>query len=433
MIVAAATLAIFVNEITYRNTVEALRVGGALVEARIAAAGLLQLLTDAETGQRGYLLTERSEYLAPLVSARIEVPKMRAIVAAFLDASGADGNAASLRMDQDIRETLAEIEKTVGLARAGDRQGALQIVEAGRGERRMHEMRAVFHTSLLEAASRQQSSRLSLEDSLWTSRIAVTALTLLGALVLGFYVRHLGRDDRERADRQQALEGEVRHRTAELRQLAGYLLTAREDEKAHLARELHDELGGILTAAKLDMARMRRLAASDPTLLERIENVAQRLNEGIALKRRIVEDLRPSCLETLGLRISLSNLCTDVGARLGIPILTSFDEVLLPADAQLAVYRLVQEALTNVSKYARASEVRVRLQTAPAFVQVDIEDDGIGFDTTLLKSATHGIAGMRFRIERLDGSLSVESRPGAGTHLVAILPTHAPSSGSQAS
>lgn len=433
MIVAGATLGILVNEFTYRNTVEAVRVGGALVEARIAAAGLLQVLTDAETGQRGYLLTGRAEYLAPLVSARIEVPKMRAIVSAFLDASGDDGHAASLRMNDDIRETLAEIEKTVELARAGDRAGALQIIEAGLGERRMHDMRAVFHASLLEAASRQQSSRLSLEDSLWTSRIAVTALTLLGALALGFYIRHLRRDDRERADRQRALEGEVRHRTAELRQLAGYLQTAREDEKAHLARELHDELGGILTAAKLDTARMRRLAASDPTLLERIENVVQRLNEGIALKRRIVEDLRPSCLETLGLRISLSNLCTDVGARLGIPILTAFDEVLLPKDAQLAVYRLVQEALTNVGKYACASEVRVRLQAGPVSVQVDIEDNGVGFDTTQLKAATHGIAGMRFRIERLDGSLSVESSPGAGTHLVAIVPIRAPTSGSPAS
>jgi len=422
MIVAAATLGILVNEMTYRNTVEALRIGSALAEARIAAAGLLQLLTDAETGQRGYLLTERAEYLAPLVAAEIEVPKMRAVVSAFLDASGADGHAASLRMDQYIQETLAEVEKTVGLARAGDRKGALQIIETGPGSRRMQDMRAIFRTSLLEAAERQQASRLSLDDSLWTSRIAVTALTLLGAFALGLYVRHLRRYDRERADRQLALEAEVRHRTIELCQLAGYLLTAREDEKAHLARELHDELGGMLTAAKLDMARMRRLAAADPALLERIEQVGLRLNEGIALKRRIVEDLRPSCLETLGLTISLSNLCTDVGARLGIPIHTAFDEVSLPADAQLALYRLVQEALTNVSKYARASRVRVRLEAAPAFVQVEIEDNGVGFDTIQLKSATHGIAGMRFRIERLGGSLSIESRPGAGTHLVAILP-----------
>jgi len=88
----------------------------------------------------------------------------------------------------------------------------------------------------------------------------------------------------------------------------------------------------------------------------------------------------------------------------------------------LALYRLVQEALTNVSKYAKASQVHIYLKSETSGVRVGIEDDGIGFDTTLLKSATHGIAGMRFRIERLDGTLSVDSKPGLGTRLSATLP-----------
>ena len=424
MIIASAALGILVNEVTYKNTVDALRVGSSLTEARIAAAGVLQLLTDAETGQRGYLLTDRAEYLSPLDAARLEVPRIRATVSSFLEASGADGHAASLRMADDIEEALAEIERTVGLARAGNRKAALQIVEAGLGRRRMDDMRGIFNTSLLEAANRQQVSRALIDDSLWTNRIAVATLTLLGAIALSFYVRHLRLHDLERADRQFELEGQVATRTAELRQLAGYLLTAREDEKAHLARELHDEMGGVLTAAKLDMARMRRLAAADPAMLERIEQVSRRLSEGIALKRRIVEDLRPSCLDTLGLTVSLSNLCSDVAERLGIPVHTDLDEVSLSADEQLALYRLVQEALTNVSKYARASAAHIYLKAEPSSVRVGVEDDGIGFDTTLLKSATHGIAGMRFRIERLDGTLSVDSKPGLGTRLVAILPTN---------
>jgi signal transduction histidine kinase len=423
MIIASAALGILVNEVAYKNTVDALRIGSSLTEARIAAGGVLQLLTDAETGQRGYLLTDRVEYLSPLDAAKLEVPRMRATVSSFLEASGADGHAASLRMAEDIRETLAEIERTVGLVRAGDRGAALQIIEAGVGRRRMDDMRGIFNTSLLEAANRQQVSRASIDDSLWTNRIAVATLTLLGAIALSFYVRHLRLHDLERADRQLELEGQVTNRTVELRQLAGYLLTAREDEKAHLARELHDEMGGVLTAAKLDMARMRRVAAADPVMLERIEQVSRRLSEGIAIKRRIVEDLRPSCLDTLGLTISLSNLCSDVAERLGIPVLTDLDDVSLSADEQLALYRLVQEALTNVSKYARASGVHISLKAEPSGVRVSIEDDGIGFDTTQLKAATHGIAGMRFRIERLDGTLSVDSKPGLGTRLVATLPT----------
>ena len=425
MIIASAVLGILVNEVAYKNTVDALRVGSSLTEARIAAAGVLQLLTDAETGQRGYLLTDRAEYLSPLDAAKLEVPHMRATVSSFLEASGPDGHAASLRMAEDIQETLAEIERTVGLVRAGDRKAALQIIEAGQGRARMNDMRSIFNTSLLEAAGRQQASRASIDDSLWTNRIAVATLTLLGAIALSFYVRHLRLHDLERADRQRDLEGQVANRTAELRQLAGYLLTAREDEKAHLARELHDELGGLLTAAKLDMARMRRLAAADPVMLERLAQVNKRLSEGIALKRRIVEDLRPSCLDTLGLTASLSNLCADVAERLGISIHAALDEVSLSADEQLALYRLVQEALTNVSKYARASQVQVYLKAEPNGVRVGIEDNGAGFDTSLLKAATHGIAGMRFRIERLDGTLSVESQPGKGTRLVALLPRSA--------
>jgi signal transduction histidine kinase len=160
-------------------------------------------------------------------------------------------------------------------------------------------------------------------------------------------------------------------------------------------------------------------------MLERLAQVSKRLSEGIALKRRIVEDLRPSCLDTLGLTASLSNLCADVAERLGISIHAALDEVSLSADEQLALYRLVQEALTNVSKYARASQVQVYLKAEPNGVRVGIEDNGAGFDTSLLKSATHGIAGMRFRIERLDGTLSVESQPGKGTRLVALLPSSA--------
>jgi signal transduction histidine kinase len=286
----------------------------------------------------------------------------------------------------------------------------------------MDDMRATFNASLSQAADRQRTADASIDRSLWTGRVMVMLFTLFGATALGLYVRHLRLYDTERADRQRDLEDQVRSRTAELRQLAGYLLTAREDEKAHLARELHDELGGLLTAAKLNMARMRRAVATDAVMLERIGQVSACLDEGIALKRRIVEELRPSGLDLLGLNVALSNLCADTEARLGIPIGVDFDQVSLDGDAQLALYRLVQEALTNIGRYANASQVRVHMKLEPGCVRVGIEDDGIGFDVTQLKSSTHGIAGMRFRIERLDGTLIVDSTPTVGTRLAAMLP-----------
>jgi len=218
------------------------------------------------------------------------------------------------------------------------------------------------------------------------------------------------------------LEQAVHDRTAELRELAGYLITAREDEKAHLARELHDELGALLTAAKLYLARLRTKLFEDPAITAGLEEVNQHLDKGIALKRRIVEDLRPSSLETLGLTITLTNLCSDVGTSLNIAIQTEFDEVSLTEDGHLAIYRLIQEALNNVCKYAKATRVRVSVKSEPTLVTVQIEDDGIGFDTGGPRSAGHGISGMRFRIEQLNGSMSVASSPGAGTLLEAIMP-----------
>ncbi len=218
------------------------------------------------------------------------------------------------------------------------------------------------------------------------------------------------------------LEQAVHDRTAELRELAGYLITAREDEKAHLARELHDELGSLLTAAKLNLARLRNTLFEDPAIADRLKQVNRLLDEGISLKRRIVEDLRPSSLATFGLTISLANLCAEVGTRLNITIKVEFDEVHLTQDGHLAIYRLVQEALNNVCKHAKATRVRVSIKSEPILVRVQIEDDGIGFDPSGPRSAAHGIAGMRFRIEQLDGRMSVASSPGAGTLLEAILP-----------
>ncbi len=218
------------------------------------------------------------------------------------------------------------------------------------------------------------------------------------------------------------LEQTVRDRTLELSELAAYLIIAREDEKAHLARELHDELGALLTAAKLNLARLRGTQFEDTATAACLKQVHKHLDEGISLKRRIVEDLRPSSLTTLGLTVSLANLCADVGTRLNIEIQLKLDEVSLTEDGQLAIYRLVQEALNNVCKHAEATQVRVSVNSEPPLVRVQIEDDGIGFDPSGPRSAAHGIAGMRFRIEQLKGSMSVASRPGAGTFLEAVMP-----------
>jgi signal transduction histidine kinase len=423
VILGAALLVILVSELTYRETTATLRAGIRLTDARMATARVLQLLTDAETAQRGYLLTGKGNFLEPLTTARAELPAARQTLMQFLAATGPAGQPAVARLQNDIDTKLSELETTIALVGKGDRAAALGIVESGLGTSHMDDIRQTLAAHLAEGAAQQQQARVSLYDSLWINRAAVIALTLLGALGSIVYIRHMRLYEREQVERRRQLETEVARRTSELRELAGHLQTAREDEKATLARELHDELGGLLTAVKLDLARVRTRMVNDPAVLERLAQANQRLDAGIALKRRVIEDLRPSALINLGLTASLEILCGELGAALGVPIQASFDEVHLAPDAQLAVYRLVQESLTNIGKYAHAKSVRVRLSEAGGQVLIEVDDDGDGFDPAQIESGRHGLAGMRFRMASLGGTLTIDSTPGHGARLRAELPT----------
>jgi signal transduction histidine kinase len=256
-----------------------------------------------------------------------------------------------------------------------------------------------------------------LYDTMSASRWLVHGLTFLAALGLYFFLRHVRRLDTARLREQQRLAVLVNERTSELRELASYLMTAQEDERARLARELHDELGGLLSTIKLDLARARRQGEVSAAMLERLQSIDKRLNDGIALKRRIIENLRPSALDQLGLTDSLSLLCRESAELLGLPVHQDLEAISMARDRELTVYRLVQEALTNVAKYARASEVWVRCRREGDDVLVEVSDDGQGFDAGKVVAGQHGLAGMRLRMEAHGGSIQVQSSPGQGTKI----------------
>ena len=218
----------------------------------------------------------------------------------------------------------------------------------------------------------------------------------------------------------------MRRRTGQLTDLARHLQTVREDERNYLARELHDELGALLTASKLDVARLKsRLGVLTPEVAERLQHLNEGLNSGIALKRRIIEDLRPSSLSNLGLVAALEILVREWGQRSDIVVDSQFEPVDLRPSAELTVYRLVQEALTNISKYAHASEVQVRLAASAGRVHVSVRDNGVGFDVSESRTTAHGLLGMRYRLETEGGTLELTSAPGAGALIAADLPESA--------
>ena len=420
LILMALLLAV-IGEMSYQLTVSSVRNGIALTDARIGSARILQLLTDAETAQRGYLLTQSPSYLEPMNNADREL-RDKKMVFDFIAGIGPTGPRDSQQIYALAMQKFASLERTNAIADMGDRAGVLNAINNDEGKQLMDALRSGFNAKFIEAAKLQENTRSLIFDTLLFNRISVLLLSLLLALGMYWYWLKLQQLDQERYDRQQLLKAEVAGKTAELRTLAGYLQTVSEDEKSHLARELHDELGGLLTAAKLTLARMRVKLKSDAEMIERADQISRHINDVIALKRKIIEDLRPSTLSALGLNAALDALCTAASQHLGFEIKTNIVTVDLPPDTELGIYRIVQEALTNIGKYAKATEVVVELQQTETEILLNIKDNGHGFDLATLKPGQHGLAGMRFRVESLSGTMTQHASLGEGVHIAVRLP-----------
>ncbi len=195
-------------------------------------------------------------------------------------------------------------------------------------------------------------------------------------------------------------------------------------EREDLARELHDSLGSLLMSAKLDIARIQpELARLSPAASQRLIHLTDILNQTMALKRRIINGLAPPMIASQGLVKSIAQLARDFASGADIAVTTRLDEVALPASAQLTVYRLVEEALTNVGKYADATRCSVILREDGGSVRVEVLDDGVGFLADREENFGHGLTGMRHRIEAVGGTLLVASKPGRGTRVSARLPS----------
>ena len=211
----------------------------------------------------------------------------------------------------------------------------------------------------------------------------------------------------------------------ELRQLSARVLEAREEEKAHIARELHDELGQLLTALKMDLTWLRERLPAASELAPRTAEMGVLLDRTVTATRRISADLRPLMLDDLGLADAASWLVDDFAKRSGI---TSRIDV--PAELPevskavgTAVYRAIQESLTNIARHAGAKSAWVVLGVEDGAIHVEVEDDGRGIaPEDLGKSRSLGLKGMRERIAFLGGTLEIARAPRGGTRLQLRVP-----------
>ncbi|MFI4931106.1 MAG: CHASE3 domain-containing protein [Burkholderiales bacterium] len=429
----AALAMVFISEGSYRQAVGTLDSLGTMAEARSHIQGLERSMLNAETGQRGYLLSGDIEYRKPYDDALLEIgTSLKFLVQHYRD----DPRASEVltRLSKLIETKVSELALTVRLYDEGKRTATAVIMQSGIGKEQMDAIRKLS-AELLEQESRHvEAGRNDIYQTLGLSRLGVALLSAFSLLALVMYLRQSSALDKQRQEQQRLvqaerdrLEAEVTQRTAELTELTHHLQTAREDERSRLARDLHDELGALLTSAKLDAARIKsRLAGTAPEALERLSHLVETLNSGIAMKRRIIEDLRPSSLSNLGLVAALEILTREFAEQSGITVHHALEPVPLEADAELVVYRLVQEAITNITKYAKAKRVWVNLSAQSGQVQVSVRDDGVGFDIGAQPASAHGLTGMRFRVEAEGGTLVLQSAPGQGTLIQVSLPAATP-------
>jgi signal transduction histidine kinase len=227
-------------------------------------------------------------------------------------------------------------------------------------------------------------------------------------------------DVTERRAKAAELEGS-RHT---LRKLSANVVEAREEERRRIARELHDELGQRLTALKIDLANLAQsasLASADP----RVANMSATIDDTLASVRRIASDLRPLMLDDLGLNAAIEWLAEDASRRMGIDVQTHLpaDEPALDQRVAIALYRMVQEALTNVARHARATEVAIQLRTEGTSLLLSVVDDGVGLaEGALQRSGSFGLLGLRERAHMLGGEVEVNPQPGGGTRLSVRVP-----------
>jgi signal transduction histidine kinase len=419
-------------EIGYRRLEFANKAMSAALEMETAVNETLALIGDAESSQRGFLLTGDPTYLKPYKAA---LPKIDHTFARLRELINANGTAVMIdhagQLNVLIGKKLNEMESTLALNERSGRQAAFQLIDTGLGQQLMEQIRAQAQSILddLRESSRRGGARWAQDIEFGrVGMLTMTAFTIALLFVVWALARReiSAREAKRRTllEEQRRLEQEVTARTEELSELSTYLQAVREEEKSRLARDIHDELGGILVGAKMDVAwAVQRAKTSLPEVAEKLDRALAILDEGVEMKRRIIEELRPTLLDNLGISAAIDWQVRQACERAGLHCELNLAEIELPPEVAIALYRIVQEALTNIVKYASARNVDVDLIGDDDGVSLVVHDDGAGLPAGVESSRlSHGIAGMRQRVRALNGSFKIGSKPGSGTTIEVFIP-----------
>lgn len=391
------------------------------------------LVMDAESSLRGYFLSGAESYLGPMRTARAEIDtQFNQLQSLLADSPSQLTNLVQLRML--VNRKLALMDQTLAVYRSDGLREVVKIAETADSKSVMDEIRLLVVIMVREQHDLLAARSAAFYKEYHNAVMLGIGINFLAILVIALFYRLIRRSFFSRVMAQRALqaandnlESMVVLRTEQLSVLSRHLISVAEEEKARLARELHDEMGANLTAISIDInAVSARLKPEQPELAGMLERARATLVDTVQLKRRIVENLRPSLLDNLGLSAALHSYCEEFAGVTGVDC-----EALVHAEVDaagpmqaIAVFRIVQEALNNIAKYARARHVIVHLVRENDALSLEVIDDGVGIEVDAARAPkSHGLLGMRERALLLGGSLKVKRGiNGIGTCVEALIP-----------
>jgi hypothetical protein len=383
----------------------------------------MQLVVDAETGQRGFLLTEQPEYLEPLLSAAPRIHEVLVQLAESYQREGVPLNPV-IELGDLTRQRFEVLTVALRHYVQWRRTGAAPVLQ-GTGKQVMDQLRG--RVTELETLESEQfvTSLAQWQRDLRTTRWSMAGATLLNVLLIVALGSFLLRDLNRRSREAEYLKRIVDARTRELVSLSNHLQEVTEREKQSLARELHDALGSLLIATKMDVAWLHaRLRSLDPDLELRWSRIQDSLDRGVDLKRRVVESLRPTLLDNMGLYAALRWQFDETCGRNNIKCTCRLpeEEPQFSNDAAIALFRVAQESFTNILRHSEASEAELEVKVEDGEFVLTIDDNGRGLLLRDDATPRHGLAGMRHRVNALGGRCEIARREAGGTRVRVSIP-----------
>jgi signal transduction histidine kinase len=396
-----------------------------------ALSEFLALITAAESEQRGHLLTGEASYLEAYKSAAAKIgPSLDRLSGAY----SLPGSGIEIRELEILSaKRLKELEQTLTLYQQGGLGHDVSVARIDVGKRTTADIANLVGMMREKESFDLSAATLQWRADLWMSRCITIGGTILniGLVMLAtglVYVdmRRRARLARNLRDQKQELARQVAERTRELTALSTHLQGVSEQEKSALSRELHDELGGLLVAARMDLSWLQqRLPTHDPAIDQRFKRIHDSLSAGVDLKRRVVEELRPTLLDNMGLFTALRWQFKESCRRNGLKCTERIPDTELKFDphAAIGVFRVAQEALTNILKHADARSADLTVDIQEDTFVLRIADDGKGIKPNHRQNITsHGLSAMKHRIAALGGLWEIHSPARGGTVVTARVP-----------